>query len=144
MTDRELDAIRTRERAASPGPWRVMRVSNQHASDAGDGHSHPALRGLRAPKRLYERAWQQIEADMEFMAGAREDVPALLQEMDGLRAALKEVRHRVVELAHARPYDDDTRELLAIVQAIDKARATLAQVPQDRSTLRPLVQAAAK
>jgi hypothetical protein len=95
MTNKQLDAIGERERAASPGPWRVSRIPNLYPSQAGDKFTHPALRGFRAPKRVYERAPEQIENDLAFMAAAREDVPQLLTEIARLRRLLVKI-HEVL------------------------------------------------
>jgi hypothetical protein len=119
MTERELETIRARERAAAPGPWRVSRVANVYPSTVGDGRSHPAVRGLRAPRRVYERAWQQVEADMEFMAAAREDVPRLLAEVERLRTVFRDVRHRLLQVANDCPTDPATTEVLAVTLAMD-------------------------
>jgi hypothetical protein len=140
MTERELEEIRARERAAAPGPWRVSRVSNLHSSPVGDGRSHPALRGLRAPKRLYERAWQQVEADMEFMAAAREDVPRLVAEVDRLRAKFLEVRHRLLQLANDFPSEPSTNGVLSIAAAMDsEEKRWLRFQGQQRATVVRLV-----
>src|SRR5262245_52901829 len=98
MTDAELDDIKSRERAASHGPWRVTRITNRYPSAAGDGMTHPALRGLRVPKRLYEVAPDQVESDLAYMAACREDIPVLLAEVARLRGTLLEVREMILDL----------------------------------------------
>jgi hypothetical protein len=103
MTETRLEQIRARERIASPGPWRVVRMPNVYPSPAGDGHTHPALRGLRAAKRLYDRAWEQVEQDMAFMAGARQDVPELLTEVAHLRQQLLQLKRQLKAAAVAAP-----------------------------------------
>lgn len=88
MTSLELEVIRTRTGAASPGPWPVRRLENRYPSAIGDGRTYPCVRGFRVPKTLYALAWQKVEADAEFMAHAREDIPALMQDVVRLRALL--------------------------------------------------------
>ncbi len=88
MTSLELEVIRTRAGAASPGPWPVRRLENKYPSTIGDGRTYPCVRGFRVPKTLYALAWQKVEADAAFMAHAREDVPGLLQDVIRLRALL--------------------------------------------------------
>jgi hypothetical protein len=95
MTDQELEAISAREQRSTLGPWSVKRVQNLYPSEAGDGRTYPAVRGFRCPKAIYERAWEQVEQDAQFMAGARADVPLLLNEVRRLRRRLREV-HTVV------------------------------------------------
>src|SRR3954468_14221945 len=70
MTDQELEAITAREQRSTLGPWSVKRVQNLYPSDAGDGRTYPAVRGFRCPKAIYERAWEQVAQDAQFMAGA--------------------------------------------------------------------------
>ncbi len=86
-----LEPIRERLAAASPGPWTVSRFENRHDSAAGDGKTYPAVRGFRAPKRLYESAPKQVEADATFMASARHDVGVLLAEVVRLRRLVREL-----------------------------------------------------
>ncbi len=98
MTTSQLDAIRTRTKNASDGPWSVRRIPNSFPSQAGDRYTHPCVRGFRVPRRIYDLAWQQVEADAEFISNARTDVPALLEEVDRMRGALQEVQHAIREL----------------------------------------------
>jgi len=98
MTVDDLEAIRSRLKTASDGPWSVRRIPNSYESAAGDRHTHPCVRGFRVPRRLYNLAWQQCEHDAEFMAQARQDVPNLLAEVEHLRATLDEVQNAVQEL----------------------------------------------
>jgi len=99
MKDEELKAIRDRLEKTSDGPWFVRRIPNSYDSLAGDRHTHPCVRGFRVPRRLYNLAWQQCEADAEFMAEARQDIPALLGEVDRLRTMLRECQQALEELA---------------------------------------------
>jgi hypothetical protein len=98
MTALELQEIRTRVRAASSGPWSVQRIPNSFDSQAGDKFTHPCVRGFRVPRRLYNLAWQQVEADAEFIAAARQDVPTLIEEIDHLRSAIEDTRTALAEL----------------------------------------------
>ena len=98
MTQAELEAIRARLSGASDGPWSVRRIPNSYDSQAGDRFTHPCVRGFRVPRRLYDLAWQQVEADAEFMANARQDVPNLLAEVEHLRSTLKECRGAIDDL----------------------------------------------
>ena len=102
MTSTELQAIKARMEKASDGPWTVKRIPNSYESAAGDRFTHPCVRGFRAPRRLYNLAWEQCEADAEFMASARQDIPSLLTEVEQLRAALQECRGALADLLHRR------------------------------------------
>src|SRR4029077_21070181 len=81
------------------------------ASLVGDRRTHPCVRGFRVPRRLYDLAHQQFEADAEFMAVSRADVPALIEEVDLLRSAILECRSAIVELLQ-RP-EDVSSDLMA-------------------------------
>jgi hypothetical protein len=98
MTSAQLEAIRTRMKNASDGPWSVRRIPNTFASHAGDRYTHPCVRGFRVPRRIYDLAWQQVEADAEFIAHARNDIPVLLEEIEHLRSTLLECQTALAEL----------------------------------------------
>jgi hypothetical protein len=105
MTQTELDEIRARLRKASSGAWAVKRLPNLWRSNAGDGRTHPSVRAFRVPKRMYEIASTQVEADAAFMAHARQDVSALLAEFDATRATLRDVRAALRELVESEEVD---------------------------------------
>lgn len=87
----DLDAIHARIAAAGRGPWLTdpeygwpMGDGNIHEAvrnDSGDGHDVVALTGV---KDLHPRS----AADAEFIAHARDDIPALLAALDATRAEL--------------------------------------------------------
>jgi hypothetical protein len=66
MTDEELNAIETRANAAQPAPWTPLKVKSDEYSI--------------------------LDADCEFIAHAREDVPALVAEVRQLQATIKYLR----------------------------------------------------
>lgn len=104
-TEREQE-IRERAAAATPGPWGLYDDGTGRYDIAADledtGH------GFRCRRQIVQtldepidndpahRDWtgedddDQILADAEFIAHAREDVPALLAEIDRLRARIAE------------------------------------------------------
>ena len=121
MTESELQAIRERLRKASSGPWTVKRVPNLWPSPAGDRRTHPTLRGFRVPKRMYELAPEQVERDAAFMADARQDVPALVGELDRLLFILHDVHVALGKLVNGE--DEDVRaELQRIVSRVSEVR----------------------
>jgi uncharacterized small protein (DUF1192 family) len=94
MTDEELQVIRARYEAATPGPWRVEHGRYSGADwligslgtgyfDNGMHFVHITTNRVRASE-LYGNA----SVDAEFIAHAREDIPALLAEVERLRAEL--------------------------------------------------------
>ena len=80
MTDElDLDAIEARAEVATPGPWTIKRG------------------GVRSSEWLLDPdldGWGHIdfEADAEFIAAARSDVPALVAEVRRLQAERDEAR----------------------------------------------------
>ena len=84
MTTEELEAIAARAAAATPGPW----IGGRAAS-------------LLTPRFVYEVAyrrdleardsWTAWEHNAEFIAHTREDIPALLAEVERLQVALREI-----------------------------------------------------
>ena len=128
MSDFDLDEIRARADAATAGPWR-WRNSNGDVNLFGGGRSwvvmafermgmqraQPVFRGL--DNLLYPAGKENLYdfADAQFIAHARTDVPALLAEVDRLRAEnaglresmLKQMEHYENRLGHfALPYAD--------------------------------------
>lgn len=92
MTPAELDAIRARAAAATAGPWRpheedgsncVWREELPAASTCIMSHGTAFALGVAVAATP-----DPNNEDATFIAHAREDVPALLAEVDTLRAAL--------------------------------------------------------
>jgi hypothetical protein len=133
MTALELQAIRTRVRAASNGPWSVQRIPNSFDSQAGDKFTHPCVRGFRVPRRLYNLAWQQVEADAEFIACCRQDLPALIEEIDHLRSVIEEMHGAVGELIERNePASRDELSRISEFAAAEEARFDHGQKSKSR------------
>lgn len=80
LTDEQLAAIQAREAAATPGPWAIE-------WDEDDVTDTPFPVSL-GPIGYLEHRGKREQADAEFIAAARADVPALLAEVHRLRAEL--------------------------------------------------------
>ncbi|MCC7075331.1 MAG: hypothetical protein IT383_28720 [Deltaproteobacteria bacterium] len=86
MTDDELKAIRSRCDAATRGPWKAYVEGRDHESGSSFIRTGGEARG------------EDIElsgatpADYDFIAHARQDVPALVVEVARLRRLLGEAR----------------------------------------------------
>jgi len=83
MSERELRAIESRAKSASPGPW----VVRGNAIIQPQGMGRHVDREILLDKNLEPR-------DLEFIAHARQDVPALAAEVRRLRAALEKLRQK--------------------------------------------------
>lgn len=127
MTPEERQAIRERAEAATPGPWHagpsyyegplVSYVAGAHVS------VHPEASDDR----------QEGVADAEFIAHARSDVPALLDDIDRLeaeKAELEAEQDALVERLRTTgdrcsctvpPYCDDCAADLALVTRLAKS-----------------------
>jgi hypothetical protein len=89
MTDAELEAIRVRAQAATPGPWTSMVEGRDHTS--GDSFIM-----IGPPERRTDDMYVSLgshpasPADQDFVAAARQDIPRLLNEIQRLASMLKE------------------------------------------------------
>lgn len=85
-----LDAIRARAEAATPGPW--------YSGDGSVDRFFAGKNTVATPARvIVERATyndefdQQTYSDIEFIAASRTDIPDMLAEIDRLTAALADM-----------------------------------------------------
>lgn len=84
MTDEELGEIKARCLAATAGPWASFIEGRDH--EGGSSFIMVGDEGSRADDIELTGA---TEADQDFIAHARQDVPALLEEVKRLKALLK-------------------------------------------------------
>lgn len=80
LTERELDLMERRSQAASPGPWISFVVGRD--LEAG-------LNCIEVGYCALMEVLGGTEADQDFIASAREDLPRLVKEVRSLRAELK-------------------------------------------------------
>jgi hypothetical protein len=91
--DTTLDEIEARANAATKGPWRWV----DEYPDEADGSfvrllEAPEARGVPAYNVLAHRTfWRISESNLEFIAHAREDVPALVGRVRELEESLDEI-----------------------------------------------------
>ena len=105
MTGDELEAIRARAEAAAPGPWEAeigaeIEVNAGSARTTWDGDIGRPATSWRSVDRILEVAdadeeldddeYEIVSANAEFIAHARDDIPALLDEVFRLRALVGE------------------------------------------------------
>ncbi|MBN1207447.1 MAG: hypothetical protein JXB05_21395 [Myxococcaceae bacterium] len=83
MTDSELDEIRARCQAATPGPWKAFIEGRDHESG-----SSFIMTGEGVGRRQDIEMSGATTADYDFIAHARQDVPRLLEEIARLRGLL--------------------------------------------------------
>jgi hypothetical protein len=97
MSDAELAAIRERCEAATEGPWRRITLDIPWNDVVTDDQQTVVANSwdiceIATRERIVEPKWtlQHDIADAEFIAAARTDVPALLDEVDRLRGLLRD------------------------------------------------------
>ena len=101
MTPEREQEIRAREQAATPGPW------EECPSYGTDFYAYLGGSYLRGVGSLTFGEGEDAEADLVFTLNARQDVPALLAEVDRLRARGAELEaQRAAVLALHRKHDD--------------------------------------
>lgn len=89
MSDEELAAIEGRANAAIPGPWwHKVRSFNRHISNNRYGFSFITIN----LGDLDENKETEDIATAQFIAAAREDVPALVAEVRRLQTVLKDAK----------------------------------------------------
>lgn len=88
----DLDAIRARCEAATPGPWHGAMPTCDHDHDAND----PAC-AIEDPNSAIVANCVEADADVDFIMYARTDVPALLAYVEELMASIGTLDHMLAE-----------------------------------------------
>ena len=86
ITDADLDLIESRANAAAPGPWR-----REGAEILNDAALRPNVDEAGDGIWIYDEGGH-AEADAEFIAHARQDVPRLIAEIKRLRSTVDAAR----------------------------------------------------
>jgi hypothetical protein len=89
MTAAELQAIRARSDAATPGPWRSYIEGRDHSSG-----SDFIMTGAPDARGNDIEVTGATKADQDFIAHARQDVPRLLAEVERLREQVENLTTR--------------------------------------------------
>lgn len=84
ITDEELQAIQLRCDAATPGPWKSFIEGRDHQSG-----SNFIMTGEEDSRNEDIELTGASEADQDFIAHARQDIPRLLEEIKRLKELLK-------------------------------------------------------
>ena len=90
LSDEDLDQIEHRAAAAWPGPWQSFVEGRDHTSGSS------IIRKGEGPNRGEDIEFTGVsEADQDFIAAAREDVPRLVHEVRELRAQVVALRKQM-------------------------------------------------
>jgi len=130
MTESELNAIRARLDAATPGPWRV----STRGYDVVAGEQENRTRVCASPNNLsLPEGWERWMNNAELIANAPSDLAALLARVDSLDA----------ENAQLRPLLDKLQDSDLALEAARRERARCVGLLRLReSTNRRMAQAA--
>jgi hypothetical protein len=88
MNEKKIAEIEARANAATPGLWIV---NNSRHVEYSTQDSAKGCQILEPWDEYYSPGW---DTDAEFIANARQDIPALLSEVRRLRAVVEEYAHR--------------------------------------------------
>lgn len=99
----DLEAIKTREQAATPGPWIATDLDESGFRYVGDEKEmHPAWWVSQAMQLGNGECASMLEADAQFIAHAREDIPVLLTQVEWWKAEVAHERKLRGQLARDR------------------------------------------
>lgn len=115
MSDERLAEIRERAQAATKGPWKPYPSMGEHFVGYVGGDY------LRGVGDLSFGEGEQAEADKAFTLAAREDVPALLAEVERLRAE-QVIDRQALDRAAA----DHAQLRVELVDTVGEARSDIA------------------
>ena len=120
MTDKEVEEIRARCDKATEGPWKTHLVDDTSiVTEDGTDVCTTCDSSQAEREDGYNVEYERMEADADFIAHARTDIPALLAEVTRLTAVEAELR---AELAKYHDADirsvDEARRVYAIVDAL--------------------------
>lgn len=106
MTRPDLDAIRARCDAATPGPWKVQDHDGWYwvvvkDDDEDDGWMSDAVFDDGSAGAEYAATCKPH--DREFLVAARTDIPALLAYVDELEREIAELKARIATLEAMKP-----------------------------------------
>lgn len=120
MTEQELQAIKERAEAATPGPWEVVK-SKEAGVQIGTAWKHGQLKaGVPVVTTAHGVNSVTIyinDGNAEFIAAAREDVSVLLDEVERLTQIIRELHAEKVTLIMTAEMNEAT--LLAEIERLE-------------------------
>lgn len=103
MTEERIAEIRGREKAATQGPWRAHK-SFEVIYGQKSGCDSTIVCALESEDFMYSKE-RDMQANAAFIAHAREDIPALLDEVERLRAENQVLEKALEDLLDYCPVD---------------------------------------
>jgi hypothetical protein len=135
MTPEELDAIEMRAKAATEGPWETQR-SEWNGRERCDGIT--ARGGTLDIVKTDSGVYPPDFPDAEFIAHARSDVPALVEEVRQLRYDLSEARRWKATACHVvsgLPVDSERAIGHTVADAVMTLRRSLEKAEREARDL---------
>jgi len=96
ISDKRLDEIEARHKAATPGPWTDQETGYSKSGYADGEHYHQIRFSFDPNIDSYPRGLKDLMSaeDAAFIAHARDDVPDLAAEVRRLKAENEEMRKK--------------------------------------------------
>jgi hypothetical protein len=113
LDEKQLNEIKARAEAATPGPWDwygdVGRLENSQRVDV-----------ISADCDYNRGAWSICsDTDAAFIANARQDVPALIEEIELLRAALERIGRTYWKVYKPEAAQEEIRKIVGAALELD-------------------------
>jgi hypothetical protein len=127
----DIDAIEARANAATPGPWEAIDQKREHHEFKFVRSKTAIHKNDRGPSYAYEilsdEDYDTKSADMQFIAHARTDIPALIAAYRSQAGEIARLRARVAELVTALDAQNGTPcEQIRHAQEVEALRERLA------------------
>lgn len=107
MTTPDIEAIKKRTEAATEGPWKTHLVDDTSIVTEDGTDVCTTCDSTQAEREDgYNVEYERMEADAQFIAHARSDIPALLSYIDTLKAEHEAELLEFSEFARKRVGDD--------------------------------------
>lgn len=110
MTPEQLRGIKARAAKARPGPWRWTTYEETHIPGRGYVISHRVLCDDEAGEYVLPIGFGMRQEEAEFIASAREDIPALVAEVERLRQEVSRMEHFLDRERFERFFPEDEQE----------------------------------
>ncbi len=85
MTPKQLEQIKARAAKATKGPWRVHSVDDTCVTSADHDICSTCSEAEAEREDGYNIEYERMEADAEFIAHARQDIPDLIAALEAER-----------------------------------------------------------
>ena len=113
----DLEALKAREKAASPGPWEGADGQITAHSDKSCVKQKGAFDWVLSMQISNCPNWK---ADEEFIAHSRQDIPALITEVEALRGLERAARGLKAHTSPAHRCSSECKMIVGVLEAINQ------------------------